>query len=71
MSWLSGSFGSTAEHLIELMRHSDTVLAVALEGAGCNEAMTNEYLKRIKKDLADILRTLGAIRAAEGDQTKE
>ncbi|MBQ4827546.1 hypothetical protein J4729_23900, partial [Leisingera sp. HS039] len=67
----SGSYGPTAEYLIELMRHSDTVLAVVLELAGRNESMTTERLKRVKAELADVLMTLDAFCAAEDDQTAE
>ena len=70
-NWISGSYGPTAEYLIELMRHSDSVLAVVLELAGRNEAMTTERLKRVKAELADVLKTLDAICAAEDDQTAE
>ncbi|KIC48053.1 hypothetical protein [Tateyamaria sp. ANG-S1] len=70
-NWLSASYGPTAEHLIELMRHSDTVLAVVLELAGRNEAMTTERLKRIKEELADVLTTLDVICAAEDNQRAE
>ncbi len=68
-NWISGSYGATAGHLIELMRHSDTVLAVVLELAGRNEAMTTERLKRIKEELAGVLTTIETICAAEDDQT--
>ena len=67
-NWISASYGPTAEHLIELMRHSDTVLAVVLELAGRNEAMTTERLKRVKQDLANVLATIETICAAENDQ---
>ena len=70
-NWISGSYGPTAEHLIELMRHSDTVLSVVLELAGRKEAMTTERLKRIKEELADVLTTLDLICAAEDEQTAE
>lgn len=70
-NWMSGSHGPTAEHLIELMRHSDTVLAVVLKLAGREEAMTTERLKRIQKELADVLTTLDVICAAGDDQIAE
>lgn len=70
-NWISGSYGPTAEHLIELMRHSDTVLSVVLELAGRKEAMTTERLKRIKEELADVLTTLDVICAAGNDQIEE
>jgi hypothetical protein len=60
-NWISGSYGPTAEHLIELMRNSDTVLAVVLELAGRNEAMTTERLGLVRNELVDILRSLDVI----------
>lgn len=68
---ISGSYGPTAEHLIELMRHSDTALSVVLELAGRKEAMTTERLKRIREELADVLTTLDVICAAGHDQIAE
>lgn len=70
-NWISGSYAPTAEYLIELMRHSDTVLAVVLELAGRNEAMTSERLRRVREELADVLKTLDVICVAEDDQTTE
>lgn len=60
-NWIPGSYAPTAEHLVELMRHSDTVLAVALELAGRGEAMTAERLKCVRTELTDILSNLGAL----------
>lgn len=37
-NWISGSYGPTAEHLIELMRHSDTILDVVLSLAEIGRA---------------------------------
>lgn len=68
-NWLSGSYGPTAENLIELLRHSDTVLAAVLELAGRGEAMTTERLKRVRTELAEVLSNLDAICDAGDDQT--
>jgi|GEM_PF-1250649 len=57
-NWISGSYGPTAEHLIELMRHSDTVLNVVLGLSGRPEAMTMERIKTARDELADILEEL-------------
>ena len=70
-NWISGSYGPTAEHLIELMRHSDTVLAVVLKLAGRDEAMTTERFRRVKEELADVLTMLDVICATEDDQIAE
>lgn len=64
-NWISGSYGPTAEHLIELMRNSDTVLAVVLGLAGREEAMTTERLKRVRAELAVVLSNLDAICEAD------
>lgn len=66
-NWMSGSYAPTAEHLIELMRHSDTVFAVVLELAGRGEAMTAGRLKRVRAELADILDNLDAVCEADDD----
>ena len=60
-NWISGAYAPTAEHLIELMRHSDTVLAVVLELAGRGEAMTGDRLKNIRSELLDILSNVDAL----------
>ena len=57
-NWISGSYGPTAEHLIELMRHSDTVLNVVLRLSGRPEAMTMERIKAARDELADVLEEL-------------
>lgn len=66
-NWISGAYGPTAEYLIELMRHSDNVLAVVLELAGRHEAMTTERLMRVKEELTEVLTALDEICAAEDD----
>lgn len=68
-NWISGSCGPTAEHLIEMIRHSDNMLAVVLELAGRGEAMTAERLKRVRKELEGILSNLDAICEADGGET--
>ena len=57
-NWISGSYGPTAEHLIELMRHSDTVLNVVLGLSGRPEAMTMERIQAARDELADVLEEL-------------
>ena len=60
-NWISGSYGPAGEHLIELMRHSDTVLAVVLELAGRNEALSLERIKLVRQELASVLSRLDEI----------
>lgn len=57
-NWISGSYGPTAEHLIELMRHSDTILNVVLGLSGRPEAMTMERIKAARDELSDVLEEL-------------
>lgn len=68
-NWISGSYAPTAGHLIELMRHSDTVLTAVLELAGRGEAMTAGRLKSVRNEVADILRELDAILEVDDDKT--
>lgn len=70
-NWISGSYGPTGENLIELMRHSDTILAAVLELAGRREAIATERLDLVRNELAEILRSLDVICVGEetGNQT--
>ena len=68
-NWISGSYAPTANHLIELMRHSDTVLAVVLELAGRGEAITAERLQRVRTELVEILSNLDAICEEDGGES--
>jgi hypothetical protein len=60
-NWILGYCGPSGEHLIELMRHSDTVLAVVLELAGRDEALTTERVKLVRQQLRAALKRLDAI----------
>ncbi|MEP3635838.1 MAG: hypothetical protein ABJN14_01075 [Paracoccaceae bacterium] len=60
-NWILGYCGPSGEHLIELMRHSDTVLAVVLELAGRDEALTTERVKLVRQQLRAALKSLDAI----------
>lgn len=60
-NWILGYYGPSGEHLIELMRHSDTVLAVVLELAGRDEAMTAERIRFIRQELIVVLNSLDKI----------
>ncbi|WP_421702761.1 XRE family transcriptional regulator [Aliiroseovarius sp.] len=60
-NWISGSYGPAGEHLIELMRHSDTVLAVVLELAGRQEVLLAERIKLARQELANVLSRLDEI----------
>lgn len=60
-NWILGYCGPSGEHLIELMRHSDTVLAVVLELAGRHEALAEEQVKHFRHELRVVLNSLDAI----------
>ena len=47
--------------MIELMRHSDTVLTVVLERAGRDEALTTERVKPVRQQLKAALTSLDTI----------
>lgn len=68
--WISGTYGPTAEHLIELMRHSDIVLAAVLELAGRNKTMTVEQLGQVRHEVADFLRNLDVICDVDDDNAE-
>ena len=60
-NWISGSCGPAGEHLIELMRHSDTVLAIVLELAGRKEALSTERIMLVREELVNVLNSLDEI----------
>ncbi|WP_156121808.1 hypothetical protein [Halocynthiibacter namhaensis] len=66
-NWMSGTYGPRAEHLIELMRHSDRILSVVLILAGRDAAMTPEHLKRVRIELTEILCRLDAVYGGDDD----
>lgn len=66
-NWISGTYGPTGENLIELMRHSDTVLAVVLVLAGRDEERIARRLSLARNELAEVLNSLDAICGAGDD----
>ncbi|WP_420861939.1 hypothetical protein [Algirhabdus cladophorae] len=60
-NWILGYYGPSGEHLIELMRHSDTVLAVVLKLAGRDNALAEEQVKHFRHELRVVLDSLDAI----------
>lgn len=60
-NWIAGSYGPTGEHLIELLRHSDTVLVVVLELAGRQEVLAAHRMGLLRRKLASILCRLDEI----------
>lgn len=66
-NWILGYYGPSGEHLIELMRHSDTVLAVVLELAGRDGALTEQRVKHFRQELRAVLNSLDAIYGAHDE----
>lgn len=60
-NWISGTYGPTGENLIQLMRHSDTVLAVVLVLASRDEERIARRISLARDELAEVLRRLDAI----------
>ncbi|MEP2470618.1 XRE family transcriptional regulator [Roseobacter sp.] len=66
-NWISETYGPTGENLIELMRHSDTVLDVVLVLAGRHEERLARRLSLARSEVAEILRDLDAICRPDDD----
>ena len=60
-NWILGYCGPSGEHLIELMRHSDTVLAVILKLAGRDRVLAEEQVKHFRHELRVVLDSLDVI----------
>jgi len=66
-NWISGSNGPSGEHLLELMRHSDAVLAAVLELAGRPEVLAGTRVLLARKELRSVLEGLEAICGSQED----
>lgn len=64
-NWISATYAPTGENLIELMRHSDTILDVVLVLAGRDEDRMARRVSLARNELAEILRGLDAICGAK------
>jgi|TARA_R110000850_G_scaffold160806_3_gene285227 hypothetical protein len=64
-NWISATYAPTGENLIELMRHSDTVLDVVLVLAGRDGDRMARRVSLARNELAEILRGLDAICGAK------
>ncbi len=60
-NWISETYGPTGENLIELMRHSDTILDVVLVLAGRHEKRLARRLSHARGEVAEVLKQLDAI----------
>lgn len=66
-NWISATYGPTGENLIELMRHSDTVLDVVLVLAGRDEERLARRLSLARNEVAAVLSSLDAIYGTAND----
>ena len=66
-NWILGSNGPSGEHLLELMRHSDAVLAAVLELAGRPEVLAATRVLLARKELRSVLEDLDAICGSQED----
>ncbi len=64
-NWLSGSYGPSGSHLIELARRSDIVLAAILSLAGRNRHLVGANLLQVRAALNDAAELIDRLLAAE------
>ncbi len=64
-NWISGSHAPAGEHLIELMRNSDTVLSAVLILAGRREANALARLDVVRAELRAMLKAIDMIEGQE------
>src|SRR6056297_1238592 len=60
-NWLAGSHGPAGEHLVELMRNSDEVLAAVLVLAGRGELKIGAGLHETRETLLQVLDVLDGL----------
>ncbi len=60
-NWLAGSHGPAGEHLVELMRNSDEVLAAVLVLAGRGELKIGAGLHETRETLLQVLKILDGL----------
>lgn len=60
-NWLAGSSGPSGQHLIELIRNSESVLAVLLVLAGRRQVMAVQRLVDVRNKLAETIQQVDAM----------
>jgi len=60
-NWLAGSSGPSGQHLIELVRNSEGVLAVLLVLAGRRQVMAVQRLVDVRNKLAETIQQVDAM----------
>jgi hypothetical protein len=54
-NWFAGTSGPSGEHLVALLRHSDTVLEAVLHLAGREQAVAAKKLLDLRDTLVEML----------------
>ena len=62
--------GPTGEHLISLIRHSDTVFAVLVHAANRETLLVTAELADTRRKLVGVLQTIDELLAVPGDQPR-
>jgi hypothetical protein len=60
-NWMAGISGPSGQHLVDLIRHSDDVLAVLLTLAGRQEVVTAQRLVDVRNKLAETIEQVDAM----------
>jgi hypothetical protein len=60
-NWLAGISGPSGQHLVDLVRNSDDVLAVLLILAGRHQAMASQRLIDVRNKLAETIQQVDAM----------
>jgi hypothetical protein len=60
-NWIAGTHSPSGEHLIDLMRHSDAVLAVVLAIAGRQGTLNSIGVELLKEQLREMLTGLDSL----------
>jgi hypothetical protein len=64
-NWISGTHAPAGEHLVELMRNSDTVLSAVLALAGRREVYAFASLDVVRTELKTMLKAIDTIEEQE------
>ena len=60
-NWLAGISGPSGQHLVDLIRNSDDVLAVLLILAGRRQVMATQRLVDVRNKLAETIQQVDAV----------
>jgi hypothetical protein len=68
-NWLAGISGPSGQHLVDLIRHSDDVLAVLLILAGRQQTAAAQKLVDVRNKLAETIEQIDTL-MGEGNRTQ-